>query len=160
MYYEIHKRKRNGDNPTRIARYLGMDYRTIMKYLIMSEEEYIEFLESNSDRSKILDPYEDYIQTCLEDCPEASAAQIFDWLKEDFQNLPSVNDKTVFNYTMFIRQKHGIPKPFVYRVFSQVPELPYGKQAQVDFGEFTMRTDTGGRKKVYFFSMVLSTTAK
>ena len=156
MYYEIQKRKRNGDNPTRIARHLGMDYRTIMKYLIMSEEEYIEFLESLSGRSKILDPYEDYIQTRLEDCPEASAAQIFDWLKEDFQNLPSVNDKTVFNYTMFIRQKHGIPKPFIYRVFSQIPELPYGKQAQVDFGESTMRTDQGGRKKVYFFSMVLS----
>jgi len=122
----------------------------------MNEKEYIEFLENNSSRSKTLDPYEDYIQTRLEDCPEASAAQIFDWLKEDFRDLPSVNDKTVFNYTMFIRQKHGIPKPFIYRVFSQVPELPYGKQAQVDFGEYTMRTDTGGRKKVYFFSMVLS----
>ena len=156
MYYEIHKRKLNGNNPTSIARYLGMDYRTVMKYLNMSEQEYIEFLEDQTSRSKILDAYEDFIRYRLEDCPEASAAQIMDWLKENFPDLPAVNEKTVFNYTLFIRRKHGIPKPFVQRDFLQIPELSYGKQAQVDFGEYTMRTDQKRRKKVYYFSMVLS----
>jgi hypothetical protein len=37
-----------------------------------------------------------------------------------------------------------------------VPEVPYGKQAQVDFGEYNMTTAEGTRKKVYFFAMVLS----
>lgn len=156
MYYEIHKRKINGDNPTRIGRYLGMDYRTVIKYLNMSEEEYLEFLESQTYRSKTLDVYEDFIRYRLEDCPEASAAQIFDWLKENYPDLPAVNDKTVFNYTLFVRRKHGIPKPFADRDFLQIPELPYGKQAQVDFGQYTMRTDQKSRKKVYYFSMVLS----
>ena len=156
MYYEIQKRKRNGDNPTRIARYLGLDYRTVTKYLFMKEEEYIEFLEDQVSRSKILDPYENYIRGRLEECSEASAAQVFDWLKEDFIDLPHVNEKTVFNYTFFVRRKHGIVKPFLHRDFSQVPELPFGKQAQVDFGEYTMGTDQGGRKKIYIFSMVLS----
>ncbi len=156
MYYEIHKRKINGDNPTRIARHLVMDYRTVIKYLNMSEEQYIEFLEDQTFRSKTLDPYEDYIQYRLEDCPEASAAQILDWLKENFPDSPTVNEKTVFNFTLYVRRKHGIPKPFVDRDFSQIPELPYGKQAQVDFGEYTMRTDQQGRKKIYYFSMVLS----
>jgi len=156
MYYEIHKRKLNGDNPTRIARYLVMDYRTVIKYLNMSEEQYIEFIEGQTFRSKTLDPYEDFIQYRLEDCPEASAAQVFDWLKENYPDLPAVNDKTVFNFTLYVRRKHGIPKPFVHRDFLQIPELPYGKQAQVDFGEYTMRTDQKGRKKVYYFSMVLS----
>ncbi len=156
MYYEIHKRKINGDNPTRIARHLVMDYRTVIKYLNMSEEQYVEFLEDQTFRSKTLDPYEDFIQYRLEDCPEASAAQIMDWLKENFPDLPIVNEKTVFNFTLYIRRKHGIPKPFVHRDFLQIPELPYGKQAQVDFGEYTMRTDQQGRKKVYYFSMVLS----
>ena len=100
MYYEIHKRKINGDNPTRIARYLAMDYRTVIKYLNMSEEHYIEFLEDQAFRSKTLDPYQDFIQYRLEDCPEASAAQILDWLKENFPDLPTVNEKTVFNYTL------------------------------------------------------------
>lgn len=156
MYYEIHKRKLNGDNPTRIARHLVMDYRTVIKYLNMSEEQYIAYIEDQTFRSKTLDPYEDFIQYRLEDCPDASAAQIFDWLKENFPDLPTVNEKTVFNFTLYVRRKHGIPKPFVDRDFSQIPELPYGKQAQVDFGEYTMRTDQKGRKKVYYFSMVLS----
>ena len=109
MYYEIHKRKLNGDNPTRIARNLGMDYRTVMKYLNMSEQEYIEFLEDQTSRRKTLDAYEDFVRYRLKDCPEASAAQIIDWLKENFPDLPAVNEKTVFNYTLFIRRKHGSP---------------------------------------------------
>lgn len=156
MYYEIHKRKINGDNPTRIARNLGIDYRTVKKYLKMTESKYISFLEKQAFRSKVLDSYEHFIHSRLEDCPEASAAQIFDWLKENFPDMPAVDEKTVFNYTLHVRRKHGIPKPFVSREFLQIPELPYGRQAQVDFGEYTMRTDQGGRKKIYFFSMVLS----
>ena len=35
-------------------------------------------------------------------------------------------------------------------------ELPWGKQAQVDFGEYNMRDGQGKRVKVYFFTMVLS----
>ena len=156
MYYEIHKRKINGDNPTRIARYLGIDYRTVKKYLKMSEDEYIKFLDGQAFRSKILDCYEHFIKYRLENCPEASAAQILDWLKENFSDLPDVDEKTVFNYTLYVRRKHSIPKPFVNREFSAVPELPYGRQSQVDFGEYTMRTDQGGRKKIHFLSMVLS----
>ena len=151
MYYEIKKRKEKGFSTAWIARKLGIDYRTVKKYLKMSEDEYSKFLESQTFRSKILDGFEDFVRQSLEDCPEASSAQIFDWLKENFQELPVVNEKTVFNYTLHVRRKHNIPKPFVSREFSKVEELPYGKQAQVDFGEYTMSTDHGKRKKVYFF---------
>jgi transposase len=156
MYYEIKKRKDKGFSTAWIARKLGIDYRTVKKYLKMSEDEYSKFLESQTFRSKILDGFEDFVRQSLEDCPEASSAQIFDWLKENFQELPTVNEKTVFNFTLYVRRKHNIPKPFVSREFSKVEELPYGKQAQVDFGEYIMRTDQGKRKKIYFFSMVLS----
>ena len=37
-----------------------------------------------------------------------------------------------------------------------VDELPYGKQAQVDFGEYNMRSPSGTRAKVFFFTMILS----
>ena len=40
--------------------------------------------------------------------------------------------------------------------FQQQEELPYGKQAQVDFGEYNIRTTTGTRTKIFFFTMVLS----
>jgi len=156
MYYEIHRLKREGFKPAMIGRELVLDRRTIKKYLAMSEEEYLEFKHEQQTRKKLLDPYEDYVRSRLDDFPEASAAQVYDWLKEHFGDLISMNEKTVFNFVLFVRNKYGIPKPFNYRDFTQVEELPYGKQAQVDFGEFNMRGEYDKRKKVYFFSMVLS----
>ncbi len=57
---------------------------------------------------------------------------------------------------MFVRQKYNIPFVPTFREYFPVEELPYGGQAQVDFGEYNMRTATGKRKKVRFFAMVLS----
>ncbi len=56
----------------------------------------------------------------------------------------------------WIRQEHNIPKIKKYRDYFIVEELPYGKQAQVDFGEYNMRDGKGNRVKIYFFTMVLS----
>ncbi len=156
MYYEIHKLKREGLKTAQISRRLVLDYRTIKKYLAMSEQEYQDFLEVQSIRHKILAPYEDYVKARLEDCEDASAAQIHDWLKEHFEDLIDINAKTVFNFVLHVRNKHGIPKPFNHRDYTQVDELPYGKQAQVDFGEYNMTNDEGKRKKVYFLCIVLS----
>ncbi len=122
----------------------------------MSEQEYQDFLEVQSIRHKILAPYEDYVKVRLEDCEDASAAQVHDWLKENFKDFIDVNAKTVFNFVLYVRNKHGIPKPFDYRDYTQADELPYGKQAQVDFGEYNITTDEGKRKKIYFFCMVLA----
>ena len=156
MYHEIHRQRREGFKPAQISRDLGLDRRTVRKYLAMSEEEYLDLINRPSNRDKVLVPYENYIKARLELCEDASAAQVHDWLKENFKDFIDVNAKTVFNFVLFVRTKHGIPKPFNHRDFSKVEELPYGKQAQVDFGEYNMTTDESKRKKIYFFSMVLS----
>ena len=57
---------------------------------------------------------------------------------------------------LYVRNKHGIPKPFNQRDYTQTDELPYGKQAQVDFGEYNMTTEETKRKKIYFLCVVLS----
>lgn len=156
MYYEVHRLKRKGLKPSQIGRRLVMDYRTVMKYQAMDEQEYQDFLDSISTRNKILTPYEEFVKTRLEACEDASAAQVHDWLKENFDDFIDVDAKTVFNFVLYVRSKHGIPKPFNHRDYQKVQELPYGKQTQVDFGEYNMTTDEGKRKKVYFISFVLS----
>jgi transposase len=156
MYHEIHSRKREGFKLAQISRDLGLDRRTVKKYLAMSEEEYLDFIEHPSCRDRVLSPYEDFVKTRLEECEDASAAQVHDWLKEHFEDFIDVNAKTVFNFVLFVRTKYGIPKSFNHRDFCKVQELPSGKQAQVDFGEYNMTTDEGDRKKIYFFSTVLS----
>jgi len=158
MFHEIHRLKREGFSDSWIARHLVLNRRTVKKYLQMSEEEYLSFKDSGQPRKKLLAHYEEFVHTRLEECPDASAAQVHDWLKECFEAFTEVNEKTVFNFVLAVRNKYNIPKLFDYRDFGKIAELPYGKQAQVDFGEYNMTTEEGIRKKVYFFAMVLSSS--
>lgn len=156
MYHEIHRLHREGRSISHIADLLVVNWRTVKKYLNMDEFEYEAFLKNQSKRQKELSPYEHFVKVKLEQYPETSASQMHDWLKEHYGGFPEVNPKTVFNFVTWVRQKHHIPKTKIERDYFIVEELPYGKQAQVDFGEYNIRTGSGKRKKVYFFAMVLS----
>jgi hypothetical protein len=156
MYHELHHQHRNGKTPPQIASYLVMDTRTVKKILAMSEQEYLDFQQQLSARTKKLTPYEDYIKSRLELCQEASSAQVHDWLKEHYPDFPRVSIKSVYNFVLYVRNKHQLLKTFDTRQYSQVEQLPYGQQSQVDFGEYNMTDVDGRRKKVYFFAMVLS----
>ena len=156
MYYEIHKLQRLGFSAAKIARYLVLDARTVCKYLQMTEQEYELSLILLVERNKVLSPYENFVKEKLNRFPDTSAAQIQDWLLEYHSDLPQVSSRTVYNFVMFVRQKYNIPCIQISREYFPVEELPYGEQAQVDFGEYNMRYVDGKRKKVKFFAMVLS----
>jgi hypothetical protein len=156
MYHEIHRLQRLGFGISKIARYLKFNFRTVQKYLNMSEQEYEYSLINSSKRNKILGCYETFVKGKLIDYPDSTTAQLHDWLKEHHPDFPEVSPRTVFNFVMFLRQKHNIPLEARVREYFPVEELPYGEQAQVDFGEYNMITSMGKRKKVKFFVMVLS----
>lgn len=156
MYHEINKLKRLGFSTTKIARYLVLDARTASKYLQMSEQDYELHLLSCGERNKALSPYETFVKEKLNLYPDTSCAQIQDWLLEHHPDLPKVSSRTVYNFVMYVRQKHNIPYIPIVREYFPVEELPYGEQAQVDFGEYNMLLSDGKRKKVKFFVMVLS----
>jgi transposase len=156
MFHEIHKRKREGHKISQIAKFLVMDKRTVKKYLAMSEQQFIDSQTQPSSRSKRLDEYEQFVKERIEACLDASSAQIHDWLKECHADFIEVSEKTVYNFVLHVREKHKLLLEFEIREFQKVPELPYGKQAQVDFGEFNMTNSDKQRKKVYFFSLVLA----
>lgn len=156
MYFEIHRMHREGHSVLQISKHLVLNRRTVSKYLSMSEQEYEVFLISQSERSSLLDPYEQFITDKLRQFGDTSAAQMHDWLKERFSDFPQINPKTVFNFICRIREKHNIPRIKDQRQHQTVEELPFGKQAQVDFGEYNMRNCSGKRTKVFFFILVLS----
>jgi len=156
MYHEIQRLDRLGFSKNRIAGYLNINWRTVKKYSNMTEVQFEEFLLRKSTKSRILDPFNDFVLSRLKEFPDTSAAQIFDWLKEHHTGLPKVCEKTVYNFVMDVRQKHNIPIIEPTREYFPVQQLPYGKQAQVDFGQCNLRYHGNSRKKVYFFAMVLS----
>ncbi len=156
MYHEIQRLDRLGFSQNRIAKYLHLNWRTVNKYFNMSEEGFEQFLLRKAGKDKVLDPYKDFVLSRLQEYCDTSAAQMFDWLKEHYADLPDVCEKTVYNFVMDIRQKHNIPVLDTFREYFPVEQLPYGEQAQVDFGQYNIPHSSTNRKKVHFYAMVLS----
>ena len=156
MYHEIHRMSREGLSISQISRTVFLDWRTVKHYLSMSEAAYDLFISCQPERKKELQPYEGFVHGKLKLYPDTSAAQMHDWLKEHFSHLGTVSPKTVFNFVAWVRQKYNLPKVPPVRAYEMVAELPYGAQAQVDFGFYNMRDGAGKQVKVTFFTMVLS----
>ena len=156
MYWEIHKLQFKGMTPSQIASRLGLDTRTVKKLLNMSEKDYEDHQLKLMHRCKKLALYEDFVKKRIEGCPQASSAQVHDWLKECHPDFPKTSPKTVYNFTTYVRNLYGLPKVFAERPYHMVEELPYGKQMQADMGEYNMTDVDGTRKKVWFFACVLS----
>lgn len=156
MYHEIHHKQREGMKPSQIASYLGVDTRTVKKIIAMSEQDFENYQTKLMQRSKKLAGYEPFVRQRIEACPQASSAQVHDWLKECHPDFPKTSQKTVYNFTMYVRNLHGLPRVFAGRPYHMVEELPNGFQMQADLGEYNMTDVEGIRKKVYFFACVLA----
>jgi hypothetical protein len=158
MWYEVQRLTASGLNKSQIKRETSLDRSTIRKYQKISEEEFHNWVKEKKRMPKKLQNYHFYVKKELELKPYLSASQIEDRLKENYDNLPKVHSKTVYNFVETIREKYDIPKSKndKVRVFEKLLEVAYGSEAQVDFGETWMQTIDGKRKKVYFYSIVLS----
>lgn len=159
MWYKVKELSEKGFNKSQISRKIGIDRRTVKRYLIMEEEEFHDWIRQEKNLPRKLAAYADFVKNELDEHADLSAAQVEDHLKEKYEeDLPDVHSKTVYNFVQMIREKYNIPKPKSdeQRDFAQLPPTPYGQEAQVDFGETSMRTVEGKRKKVYFFAMLLS----
>jgi transposase len=156
MYHEVQRLIREGLSLASIGKALVMDQRTVKRYSLMSEAEYAFFLESKEIRDKLLTPYESFVRDKLMAHPGVSAAQMHDWLKEYHPDLVHTAAKTVYNFVMSLRQKYNIPLEEADREYFVVEELPYGQQAQADFGHYILRSTEDRRKRIHFFVMMLS----
>ena len=158
MWYEVQKLEQIGLNKSQISRQTNLDRSTVRKYLLMDESEFHIWIKASRNLPLKLSKYMPFVKEQLQAFTDLSSAQIEDRLKEHFTDLPKFHSKTVYNFVQLVRKKYDIPKPKKKdsRIFEQLPETPYGQQAQVDFGETYMQRDNGKRKKVYFFAIVLS----
>jgi transposase len=157
MYYKVRELFEKKYKVSQISRETGKDPKTIRKYLRMSPEDFDQLLLKLQHRHKKLKPFELFIKERLEGCPDCSAAQVDDWLKETYPDILQVASKTVFNFVSYVRKRYNIPKVQGHlRQYQQVEQLPYGQQTQVDFGQYVMQKPDGGRQRVYFITMVLA----
>jgi transposase/predicted nucleic acid-binding Zn ribbon protein len=158
LYFQIKQLLSEKFNKTQISEKLGISRTTVHFYSKMSEEEFLEWVRQIRKKSGKLSGYEERIKTRLGEHPELSSYQIHDWLLEKYPQL-EVSRRAVTAFVRKLRKVYHLPKPVKHkqgRSYMAVEDLPYGQQAQVDFGVYTMATTTGEKQKVYFMIMVLS----
>ena len=153
MYSKIQSEKAKGYSKDATARRLRLSWRTIDRYWDMTPEKYLEL--SKSHHLCTLDKHENVIKSWLERFPDLSAAQVQDWLKENYQEY--YPDRTVRHYVNRIRSLYSIPKVIKKeREYFVIPEMPPGQQLQADFGEYWALREGQKRVKLYFVVFILA----
>ena len=141
-----------------VSRILGIDRKTVRKYRDMSQEQ-ISALVDNEVKRRLckLEAYRDFTVNLLKEKPMLSSPQVHDRLMEHYPDFPDVSSRTVYSFVQRIRSEEDIPiEHQSLREFAHVEQRPYGKQAQVDFGEMYLENVHGGRTKIHFMLVVLS----
>jgi transposase len=155
-YQSLKQLHQQGFSIAKISSLTGNNWLTIKFYLSMNMEEFNQFIECKSQRKRGLLPYESFVRTRLEKYPDTPAAQMHDWLKENFPVFPETATRTLFNFVIWVRQKYNLPQIKPSREYEVVEETSYGKQAQADFGVYNLRDGMGKRVKVFFIAIELS----
>jgi transposase len=158
LYFEIKQLLSDNFKISQISNKLSISRTTVYFYAEMSEEDFLEWVRQIRKKSGKLSAYENRIKDRLNEHPDLSSYQVHDWLLEHFPDL-EVSRRTVSSFVSKLRQLYHIPKPTKHkkaRVYMAVEDLPYGRQAQVDFGVYEMQDSQGQLHKVYFMIMVLS----
>ena len=153
MYHQIMQLKELGFSKSRCAKQLGINRETVTRYWNMTAEEFDACLYSVRCKQAI-DEYQTVIIGWIRQFPSITAAQIQDWLQEQYHQ--GFKERTVSRYVKELREQYHLLKSNRPRDYEAVEELPMGQQIQVDFGELALRNIDGGKTKVYVAAFVLS----
>lgn len=158
MWSKINQLKREGHSISKIKMLTGYDRKTIRKYLGMTEDEFRSRGYCVRHYGSRLDKYRDFILARLRSYPFLSSAAIHTQLRMSFENMEKFNQKTVYNYVQRLREEENIPRDSegTNRPYCMLEQTAPAEYAQADFGEKWVDDCNGGRKKVYFFVLVLS----
>ncbi len=153
MYHEIKKMQKLGHGKNRISRDLGVDKKTVIKYWNMDESEYRKYLDKVRFRAKGFDAYRENILELyrVNENMKIPVSAIYDYLEENEGALPA-NENSLRNYIHYLEESGQLSIKRQQRFYSQVDDLPYGKQLQVDFGVQSNRRGS----KYYIFAAILS----
>lgn len=153
MYKEIQTLKRKGYSKTAISCELNLNPRTTVKYFDMTEKDFNRYRQQHMYRDKVLNAYEKDILEVYEqnEFKRLNMSAVYDYLEEKHGSLPC-NEQSLRNFINYLVDVGKLKLNENVRTYSKVPELPLGKQMQLDFGQYQFRNGF----KLYIFVAVLS----
>jgi len=153
MYRKIQNFKRQGYSRKEIVTVAGKDPKTVAKYYRMDERGFRSYRIEHMFRDKALEEYErDILEVYAKnEFAKLNMSSVYDYLEERYGELPG-NEQTLRNYIGYLIQADKLRLNEKIRTYTKVPELPFGKQMQLDFGQYTCRSGL----KLFIFAAVLS----
>lgn len=153
MYKQIKAFKRQGYSQNKIALELEINPRTASKYYRMDEEEFRAYRKQHMFRDKRFEEYEkDILEVYkMNEFRKLNMSAVYDYLEERHGVLPG-NEQTLRNYIGYLIQTEKLRLEEKTRAYRRVPELPYGRQMQLDFGQYRLRNGV----PLYIFAALLS----
>jgi len=153
MYRKIQTFKRQGHSKKEIITVLGKDPKTVAKYYRMDERDFRSYRKEHMFRDKMLEEYEKDILEVYEtnEFAKLNMSSVYDYLEERYGELPA-NEQTLRNYISYLIQTDKLRLDERLRIYTKVPELPFGRQMQLDFGQYRCRSGL----KLFIFAAVLS----
>jgi len=153
MFKKIKKYKHKGYSKKKTSKELKVARKTVRKYWDMSEQEYFEYLQKQLYRNKAFDnlKFEILKVYSANDNQKLQMSAVYDFLEEKFEQLPA-SEKSLRNYIHYLLDTNQLELEEKIRAYTKVPELPFGQQLQIDFGEYTIKSGL----KIYIFASVLS----
>ena len=153
MFKQVQAFKWQGFSQGAIVKALELDPRTVAKYFAMEEEGFRAYRQDQLFRDKAFDDRKSEILEVYgaNDFRPLPVSSVYDYLEERYGALPG-NEQTLRNYIAYLIQTEILRLDDAVRVYGKVPQLPFGKQMQLDFGQFRCRSGL----VLYIFAAVLS----
>ena len=153
MFRQVQAFRRQGYSKASIVKALELDPKTVAKYFAMEEEGYRAYRQDQLYRDKVFDVYRKEILEVYEanSFRRLEVASVYDYLEEKYGALPA-NEQSLRNFIGYLIGTDGLRLDETARLYTKVPELAFGKQMQLDFGQY--RCPSGLR--LYIFAALLS----
>ena len=153
MYEKVQLFKRQGYSISEITSELEIDPKTTAKYYAMDGREFKTYRKEHMFRDKVLEEYEKDILKVYEmnEFQRLNMSAVYDYLQEKYGTL-AASEQTLRNYIEYLITTDKLRLNEKIRVYRKVPELPFGRQMQLDFGQYRCRSGL----KLYIFASLLS----
>jgi len=135
MYEKVQLFKRQGYSISEISSDMEIDPKTAAKYYAMDKRKFKTYRKKHMFRDKVFEEYEKDILKVYEmnEFQRINMSAVYDYLEEKYGTL-SGNEQTLRNYIGYLVKTDKLRLNEKIRLYTKVPELPFGRQMQLDFG--------------------------